>query len=193
MADTLADQLTIYLTDAHSIEEQARQHLRKAPDIAGERELSRLFREHLAETEQHERLVRERLEARGAKPSKAKDLVMRAGGVGFLLFARLQPDTPGKLAAHAYSYEHLELAAYELLQRIAERAGDEQTASVARRIRDEEHAMAQRPAGSLDGAVDASLRELGRDDLNEQLTKYLADAHAIEAPAIQLLTPSHGS
>ena len=47
---------------------------------------------------------------------------MRLGGKGFLLFARLQPDTPGKLLAHALSYEALELAAYELLARVAERA-----------------------------------------------------------------------
>ena len=33
---------------------------------------------------------------------------MRVGGACFLLFARAQPDTPGKLVAHAYSYEHLE-------------------------------------------------------------------------------------
>ena len=66
---------------------------------------------------------------------------MKAGGVGFALFAKSQPDTPGKLVAHAYSYEHLELASYELLMRVAQRAGDAETADVARRIRDEEQAM----------------------------------------------------
>ena len=43
-------------------------------------------------------------------------------------FAAAQPDTPGKLAMHAFSYEHMELAAYELLQRLPQRAGDAETA-----------------------------------------------------------------
>jgi ferritin-like metal-binding protein YciE len=112
---------------------------------------------------------------------------MRAGGEAFFLFARSQPDTPGKLTAHAYSYEHLELAAYELLARVAERAGDGETAAVAKRIRDEEQRMADRLAGLFDVAAEASLRDVQPDDLGEQLTKYLADAHAIENQAIQLL------
>ena len=47
--------------------------------------------------------------------------------------------------------------------------------------------MAERLEDAFDRAVDASLRDVGRDDLDEQLNKYLADAHAIEAQAIQLL------
>ena len=186
-ADTLDEQLDKYLADAHSIEEQALQQLRGAPDSAGDAELAGLFRQHLTETEGHERAVRERLEARGASPSKLKDLLMRVGGAGFLLFAQAQPDTPGKLAAHAFSYEHMELAAYDLLARVAERAGDAETAETARRIRAEEQRMADRLASAFDRAVDASLREVGPDDLDEQLNKYLADAHAIEAQAIELL------
>ena len=45
------EQLVKYLSDAHSIEEQALQQLRAAPDAAGDPELARIFREHLAETE----------------------------------------------------------------------------------------------------------------------------------------------
>ena len=187
MTKTLDEQLTKHLTDVHSIEEQALQQLRTAPDIAGDPELARVFREHLVETEVQERRVRERLEARGADPSKAKDLIARAGGVGMLLFARSQPDTPGKLTAHAFSYEHMELAAYELLSLIADRAGDAETAEMARSIREEEAAMAERLSANFDRAVEASLRDVAHDDLEEQLTKYLADAHAIEAQAIQLL------
>ena len=187
MTRSLDDQLVKYLTDAHSIEEQALQQLRKAPDIAGDAELARVFREHSSETEHQKRRVRERLDAHGAKPSRIEDIVMRAGGEAFLLFARFNPDTPGKLTAHAYSYEHLELAAYELLGAVAERAADEDTVTVARAIRDEEAAMADRLARCFDRAVDASLREVGREDLGEQLVKYLVDAHALESQAIQLL------
>jgi ferritin-like metal-binding protein YciE len=184
---TIDEQLVKYLADAHSIEEQALQQLRGAPKASGDSELATIFRDHLAETEGHERAMRARLEAHGESASKVKDLLMRVGGAGFLLFARAQPDTPGKLVAHAYSYEHLELAAYELLIRVAERAGDRETVEEAQRIRDEEQRMAERLAAAFDLAVEASLRELEPDDLREQLRKYLADAHAIEAQAIKLL------
>jgi ferritin-like metal-binding protein YciE len=188
MPDTIEEQLVKHLTDVHSIEEQALQQMRVAPRLAGDPELARAFREHLAETEDQERRVRARLTARGADPSKIKDLVARAGGVGMVLFARSQPDTPGKLTAHAYSYEHMELAAYELLALVAERAGDRETVDLAHAIRDEEAAMAERLEANFDRAVEASLRDVAPDDLGEQLDKYLADAHAIEAQAIQLLS-----
>jgi ferritin-like metal-binding protein YciE len=182
-----SEQLVKYLTDAHAIEEQALAQLRAAPDIAGDPELSRIFAEHLIETEEQERIIRARLDAHGASPSKLKDTVMAAGGKGFVLFARSQPDTPGKLAAHAISYENLEAAAYELLSRVADIAGDRDTAEAARLIRAQELAMSDRLQGALDRAVDASLREQEPNDMREQLRKYLADAHAIEAQALQLL------
>ena len=187
MADDIQTQLDKYLTDAHSIEEQALAQLRSAPEIAKDPELERVFSEHLTETEEQERLVRERIEALDESPSRIKDAIMAAGGKGFVLFARSQPDTPGKLVAHAYSYEHLELGGYELLRRVAERASDEETADVARRIAAEEQQMAGRLAANFDRAVEASLRHLSPDDMERQLVKYLADAHAIEQQATQLL------
>src|ERR671922_234122 len=131
----LHEQLTKHLTDVHAIEEQAIQQMVVAPRMAGHPELARAFREHLDETREQERRVRERLGARGADPSRVKDLAGRAGGVGMALFARAQPDTPGKLVAHAYSYEHMELAAYDLLARVAKQAGDAETLALAQRIR----------------------------------------------------------
>jgi ferritin-like metal-binding protein YciE len=184
---SIDEQLTKYLTDVHSIEVQALAQMRAAPEIAGDEALAAIFAAHLTETEGHERLIRERLEARGANPSTVKDGLGAATGKGFVLFAKAQPDTPGKLVAHAYSYEHMELAAYDLLARVAEQAGDEETADVARRIRAEEQAMAERLAGAFDRAADASLRQLSPEDLREQLDKYLTDAHALEAQAVELL------
>src|SRR3954447_1021543 len=185
--DTIDEQLNAYLADAHAIEEQALTQMKSAPDIAGEERLSDAFRRHVTETEDQLRLVSERLEARGGSTSRLKEIVMKVGGKGFVFFARSQPDTPGKLTAHAYSYEALEQASYELLERVALRAGDDATASVARAIGDEEHAMLERLAGLFDIAAAQSFIDQSPDDVRDQVASYLADAHALEAQSIQLL------
>ena len=188
MADPIAqEQLTKYLTDVHSIEEQAIAQLELAPRIAGDPGLKEAFRLHLDETRGQERLVREQLERLGAKPSAVKDVAGKVGGWGMVIFARLNPDTPGKLAMHAFSYEHMELAAYELLRRIADRVRDQAVSAMAATIGAQERAMADRIGAHWDGAVAASLREKDADDLGVEIVKYLRDAHALEAQALQLL------
>ena len=187
MSRTPEEHLVNYLTDAYSIEQQALAQLRTAPEIAGEPRLAEHFRLHLAETERQAERVRERLEAHGGSPKRVKDAVMALGGKGFLLFARSQPDTAGKLAAHAHSYEALEWASYEMLIRMAERAGDEETAAVAREIRDEERTMIGRLASDFDAAAEASVAGKEGEELDRALRHYLADAHALEEQSIQLL------
>lgn len=181
------NQLVSYLTDVHAIEVQALEQMKRAPDMAGTPDLAAIFREHCDETAEHERLVRTALQARDAEPSTLKDMAGRAGGWGMVLFAKLNPDTPGKLAMHAYSYEHMELAAYELLARIARRLGDEDAARMAEQIGAQERAMADRVGARWDMAVDASLREKDADDLADEVIKYLRDAHALEGQALQML------
>ncbi len=179
--------LVEHLADVHAIEEQALIQMRSAPEIAGEKHLAEIFERHLEETEEQERRVRERLEAHNATPSAAKDAAGKGGGVGMLFFAASQPDTPGKLVAHAFAYEHLELAAYELLRQSAERVGAEATVAVASEIGQEEQLMAERLEASFDTAVDVSLRDASHEEIAVQLDRYLADAHAIERQALQLL------
>ena len=186
-AESPEEKLVKHLTDVHSIEEQALTQMRRAPKIAGEEGLAKLFEDHLAETEGQERRVRARLEAHGADPSTTKDLAGKLGAAGMLFFAASQPDTPGKLTAHAFSYEHLELGAYELLKRTAEMADDEETAQIAAEIGAEEQQMADRLEASFDLAVDASLAGVEEAGLGSRLDSYLADAHAIEQQALQLL------
>jgi ferritin-like metal-binding protein YciE len=185
--DPLREQLVKYLTDAHSIEEQALAQMRIAPRLAGDAQLADAFEKHCHETIEHERAVRERLGDLGARPSIIKDLLGTITGKGFAAFARSQPDTPGKLVVHAFSYEHMELAAYAMLAHIAELSGDQPTAELARSIGSQERAMSQRLAESFDRAVTASLEGVDDEDLGEQLDSYLADAHAIEAQSLQLL------
>jgi ferritin-like metal-binding protein YciE/nucleoside-diphosphate-sugar epimerase len=181
------EQIVKYLADVHSIELQALAQLRAAPKIVGDDRLGEAFERHLVETEDQERRVRERLEALGGEPSKLKDAAGAAGGWGMVAFAASQPDTPGKLAMHAYSYEHMELAAYELLKRLADRAGDEETARMAAAIAAEERQMAERLEQSFDTAVEVSLAAVDPDQLDSALLAYLRDAHALEGQAEKLL------
>jgi|SRR5215211_2740183 len=184
---SIDDQLTKYLTDIHSIEVQALAQLERAPGLAGDDRLAAVFREHLGETHEQERLVREQLNGRGAGTSSLKDIAGRVGGWAMLAFARLNPDTPGKLTAHAFSYEHMELAAYELLARAARRAGDKTVVELAGRIGGQERAMAGRLAERFDVAVEASLRDKDTEGIRSELVSYLTDAHAIESQAVRLL------
>jgi ferritin-like metal-binding protein YciE len=184
------EQIQKYLTDVHSIERQALAQMRSAPGMTDDPELSAAFAAHLAETEEHERLVAGRLEQVGASPSRLKDIAGAVSGKGFVLFARAQPDTPGKLVAHAFSYEHMELAAYELLRLAATRAGDEATVEMSERIGAEEDAMGQRLEALFDRAADASIGAATDADLSSKLPTYLADAHAIEMQAKELLKRS---
>jgi ferritin-like metal-binding protein YciE len=179
-------QLVKYLTDVHSIEEQARIQMERAPKIV-EGPLSESFQRHLGETESQEQRVRQRLEAHDASPSMLKDVAGKASAFGMVLFARSQPDTPGKLVMHAFSYEHMEVAAYELLAIAAREAGDEETAALAETIADEEREMAGRLAASWDEAVEQALSEVEPDDLNDQVNTYLADVHALEGQSKELL------
>jgi ferritin-like metal-binding protein YciE len=185
--DNLQEQLTKYLTDIHSIERQALVQMKLAPKIAGEPNLALAFSNHETETEEHERLVREALERRDASPSFIKDAAGAITGAGFGAFAAVQPDTPGKLLAHALAYEHMEEAAYQLLGLLAQRASDEDVAGVARTIEAQERGMAARLEGLYDQAVEASLQAKDATDAGEDLNKYLADAHAIEQQATGLL------
>jgi ferritin-like metal-binding protein YciE len=187
MARSEEDQLNIYLQDLYAIELQALEQVKRAPKIAGDPEIAAAFTDHIRETKRHRVYVEDRLKARAWRSVPQKDIAAKMTGVGMALFARFQPDTPGKLVVHAYSYERMEMAAYDLLGRLAEHVGDRDTVLTARMIEKDERAMAERLAANFDRAVDASLRELDADDLGKQLDKYLADAHGIEQQATKLL------
>ncbi len=146
--DQLDSALLAYLRDAHALEGQAEELLEASAERVDDEELEAAFRDHLEETQRHRELIATLLEERGARPSLVKDAILKAGGLNLSAFFGAQPDSTTKLAGFAFAFEHLEVAAYELLQRVAARAGDEGVVAVAEEILAEERRAAERVAES---------------------------------------------
>lgn len=187
MSRSTQEELVHFLSDLYSMELQAITQMVAAPDLAGDETLADHFRTHHMETEEQAAKVMARLEALGGSSSSIKNNIMKLGGKGFLLFAKLQPETPGKLVAHAYSYEAMEWAAYAILIRMAELGGDEATADVGRAIQAQERSMMRRLEAGFDLAESASHRDVSPNSLAKHVRKHLAEAHALEAQSIKLM------
>jgi ferritin-like metal-binding protein YciE len=156
------EKLINYLEDAHALEQHVKVALTSmissAPDVP---ELQDPLNHHKEETEQHIKRLEERLEAYGKSPSTIKDAGMMFGATGLGMLDKLRKDNAGKVARDGYTAEHLEIASYELLERVAMRAGDEATAEVARQNRADEVAMAKKIEESWDLALDMSFEQEG--------------------------------
>jgi ferritin-like metal-binding protein YciE len=161
MAKSAQDQLRAYLKNAHAIEQMSLQMTQAAAKAIKDPELKQLFEHHHDETQEHERLIRERIEAHGDSTSTIKDMGARVAAMAKGMAATLPPDTPGRLVRDGYVQEHTEIASYELLERVATQAGDAETADVARRIRQNERETAEKLAGTWDRAARLSVGGAG--------------------------------
>jgi ferritin-like metal-binding protein YciE len=72
-----------YLTDAHPIEQQAIAQTTAAPETAGDPLIASEFSDQLTETEDHERLVAERLETHAAGRRRSRISSGSLTGRGF--------------------------------------------------------------------------------------------------------------
>jgi ferritin-like metal-binding protein YciE len=159
--DQLQQKLVGYVEDAHAMEQNVSKMLSSMISTTDDPEIEEVLKHHKEETEEHERRLRERLDAMGAGTSTTKEV----GAVGSALLKGVgdmaRTDKPGKNARDGYMTEHMEIAAYELLERLAKKAGDEQTAEVARENRADEEAMAQKIDSKWDKFLDLTLAEAG--------------------------------
>ena len=159
--DKLQQKLADYVEDAHAMEQNVSKMLSSMIYTTDDPEIEEVLRHHKEETKEHARRLRERLDAMGAGTSTTKEVVAVGSallkGVGDVV----RTDKPGKNARDGFMTEHMEIASYELLERLAERVGDQQTAEVARQNRVDEEAMAQKIDSNWDKFLDLTLAEAG--------------------------------
>ncbi len=142
MSQDFEAQLVKHIDEALAMETTVLGMLESATRTLDDEEVKEVLRLHRIDTERHIDRLRERLDAHGTAPS----LVREAGGILGALMKSVLELTRGERAARGardvYATEHLEIASYQLLERVAVWAGDERTAEVARANRSDEERMA---------------------------------------------------
>ena len=115
----LQTQLVKHIDEAHALEQTVLRMLDGLIQTAQDPEVIDKLEHHKLETQQHESIMRRRLEAHGAQPS----VVRQAAGVLEALMKMpldlVRGEKSGRNARDAYTTEHLEIASYELLRRVA--------------------------------------------------------------------------
>jgi ferritin-like metal-binding protein YciE len=157
----LQTKLGDYVEDAHAMESNVLQMLQSMIGTTDDPQIRRELERHREQTERHRDRLRERLEAFGRGTSTRKETQTLAAALMKGVTDAVRGDKAGKNARDGFVTEHMEIAAYELLERLAERAGDEKTAQVARQNRRDEEAMAKKIAGKWDKFLDLTLAEEG--------------------------------
>jgi ferritin-like metal-binding protein YciE len=159
MSGDLHKKLGDYLEDAHAMETNVLQMLGSMIQTTTDPEIRGDLEQHREETERHEQRLRERLDAIGRAPSLRKETQTITAALLKGVTDQVRGDKAGKNARDGFVTEHMEIAAYELLERLAVRAGDDETARVAGENRREEEFMAERIAAKWDKFLDLTLAE----------------------------------
>jgi ferritin-like metal-binding protein YciE len=157
----LETQLVKHIDEALAMEQMVLRMLDSMISTTDDPELKELLREHKLETERHADRMERRLNAHGATPSIVRETVGIAQALMKSVLDATRTEKAGRNARDGYATEHLEIASYELLSRIAERAGDEETANAARENLADELAMAKRIEANWDRFAELSLQEAG--------------------------------
>ena len=158
---SLEEKLVEYIDDAYAMEQNVLRMLDSMIGTTKDPQMKRSLERHKKQTEEQAARLEERLREHDASPSKAKE----AGGVMAALMKSVldvaRSDSPGRNARDGFATEHMEIASYQMLERVARKAGDTKTAAVARQNREEEEAMARSIGSKWNKIVELSLEEEG--------------------------------
>jgi ferritin-like metal-binding protein YciE len=157
----LQEQLIKHLDEAHAMEQNVLRMLDGMISTTDDPEILDALEHHKVQTQGHADRMAQRLEAHGAAPSTVRQLGGVLGALAKLPLDLVRGEKAGRNARDGYATEHLEIASYELLRRVAQKAGDEATATAASEIIEEERAMAKLIEANWDTFADLSLQEEG--------------------------------
>jgi ferritin-like metal-binding protein YciE len=160
-SEKLQEQLVKHIDEAYAMEQNVLRMLDGMIETTEDPEIKNELREHKLETERHAERMQQRLEAHSATPSMVKEASGIAGALMKSVLDLARGEKAGRNARDGYATEHLEIASYQLLERIAQRAGDEETAEAARENRQDEEAMAKKLDAHWDKFAELSLKEEG--------------------------------
>jgi ferritin-like metal-binding protein YciE len=161
VVSVLGDQLIKHIDEAYAMEQNVLRMLDGMISTTDDPEILDALEHHKMQTHGHAERMRAQLDAHDAQPSGVKQVGGILAALAKMPLDMVRGEKAGRNARDAYATEHMEIASYELLRRIAEKAGDEQTARVAREIISEEKAMADLIADNWDKFAELSLREEG--------------------------------
>ena len=159
--DQLKAQLIKHIDEAHAMEQNVLRMIDGMISTTDDPQILDALEHHKVQTQHHADLMAERLEAHSATPSTVKQIGGVLGALAKMPLDFVRGEKAGRNARDGYATEHLEIASYELLRRIAEKAGDEETATAAKQIIVEERAMAALLEENWDRIAELSLREEG--------------------------------
>ena len=97
----------------------------------------------------------------GAQPSTVKHAAGILGALAKMPLDLMRGEKAGRNARDVYATEHMEIASYELLKRIAQHANDDETVADCDFIIEQERAMAEKIAANWETFAELSLREAG--------------------------------
>lgn len=157
----LTEQLIKHIDEAYAMEQNVMRMLEGMISSTDDPEILDALEHHKVQTEGHSDRMKARLDAHDATPSGVKQVGGILQALAKLPLDMVRGEKAGRNARDGYATEHMEIASYELLRRIAEKAGDEETATAAKEIILEEKAMADLIAESWDKFAELSLREEG--------------------------------
>ena len=157
----LEEQLIKYIDEAHAMEQNVLRMLDGMIATTDDPEILDALEHHKMETQGHADRMAERLNAHEAAPSTVRQLGGVLGALAKLPLDFVRGEKAGRNARDAFATEHLEIASYELLRRVAQKAGDEETATAATEIIEEEKAAANLIAENWDKFAELSLQEEG--------------------------------
>ncbi len=159
--DQLKAQLIKHIDEAHAMEQNVLRMLDGMIATTDDPEILDALEHHKLQTQNHADRMAERLEAHDTAPSTVKQIGGVLGALAKMPLDFVRGEKAGRNARDAYATEHLEIASYELLRRIAQRAGDEVTAQAALEIIAEEQAMVALLEQNWDKFAELSLLEEG--------------------------------